>query len=141
MSARPIRSRAVPIFVLAFGLVVLPPDHRVLRVIEGQTFGGGGWCQITILNPMEEPEAGMMRVSDDAWCAALAARGGGVFVAELDLHAFESDFDCVQGESYRGCMPPHVEYLATRVVAASARDRNDAFRRFYAQVLAHLFTP
>lgn len=128
------------IFVLALGLVV-PPDHRVFRVIEGETFGTGGWCQISILSPAEVAEVGMMQVSDDAWCAALAARGGGVFVAELDLHAHIDYFDCVQGETYAGCMPPHVVYRATHVVATPARDRAEAFRRFYAKVLADLFTP
>jgi hypothetical protein len=90
---------------------------------------------------MEVAEAGMMRVSDDAFCAAVAARGGGVFVAELDLSAQAKYFDCFQGESYAGCLPPHVEYVATHVIATPARDRDDAFRRFYVAVLVDLFTP
>jgi hypothetical protein len=126
--------------VLAYGLV-LPPDHRALRVIDGESWGGGGWCQISILTPMEDAEIGMTRVSDDAFCAALAARGGGVFVAALDLHAYESDFECFQGETYAGCLPPHVDYVATRVIATPARDRDDALRQFYARILANLFTP
>lgn len=128
------------VFVLAFGLVV-PPDHRVLRVIEGQTFPDHGPCQITILNPLDVAEAGMMQVSDEAFCATLAARGGGDFVAELDLRAEPVYFECYQGETYAGCAPPHVAYRAIRVVATPARDRGEAFRRFYAMALARLFTP